>query len=38
MEAAETNASGSDLRSSGASGDRQRVYSVRVTAPRTGWR
>ena len=33
MEAAETNASGTDLRSSGASGDRQRVYSVRVTAP-----
>src|SRR4051795_12947327 len=26
-------ANGSDLRSSGASGDRQRVYSVRVTAP-----
>jgi two-component system sensor histidine kinase CiaH len=33
MEAAEANASGTDLRSSGASGDRQRVYSVRVTAP-----
>ncbi len=31
MEAAE--ADGTDLRSSGASGDRQRVYSVRVTAP-----
>ena len=29
---------GTDLRSSGASGDRQRVYSVRVTAPATGWR
>ena len=28
-----TRASGTDLRSSGASGDRQRVYSVRVTAP-----
>jgi len=33
MEAAESNASGTDLRSSGPSGDRQRVYSVRVTAP-----
>jgi signal transduction histidine kinase len=33
MEAAEANASGTDLRSSGASGDRQRVYSVRVAAP-----
>jgi signal transduction histidine kinase len=31
MEAADAN--GSDLRSSGSSGDRQRVYSVRVTAP-----
>jgi two-component system, OmpR family, sensor histidine kinase CiaH len=31
MEAAYTN--GSDLRSSGTSGDRERVYSVRVTAP-----
>jgi two-component system, OmpR family, sensor histidine kinase CiaH len=31
MESAYSN--GSDLRSSGASGDRQRVYSVRVTAP-----
>jgi signal transduction histidine kinase len=33
MEAAYSSSSGSDLRSSGASGDRQRVYSVRVTAP-----
>jgi two-component system, OmpR family, sensor histidine kinase CiaH len=33
MEAAESNSSGTDLRSSGPSGDRQRVYSVRVTAP-----
>jgi signal transduction histidine kinase len=31
MEAADAN--GTDLRSSGASGDRQRVYSVKVTAP-----
>jgi two-component system, OmpR family, sensor histidine kinase CiaH len=31
MDAANSN--GSDLRSSGISGDRQRVYSVRVTAP-----
>ena len=33
MEAAYTNPNGSDLRSSGSSGDRERVYSVRVTAP-----
>jgi two-component system, OmpR family, sensor histidine kinase CiaH len=33
MEAAYTNPNGSDLRSSGTSGDRQRVYSVRVKAP-----
>jgi signal transduction histidine kinase len=32
MEAAEANASGTDLRSSGSSGDRQRVYSVRVAS------
>ena len=32
MEAAEANASGTDLRSSGPSGDRQRVYSVRVAS------
>jgi signal transduction histidine kinase len=31
--AAEHNSSGTDLRSAGASGDRQRVYSVRVTDP-----
>jgi two-component system, OmpR family, sensor histidine kinase CiaH len=33
MEAAYTNPNGSDLRSSGSSGHRERVYSVRVTAP-----
>jgi signal transduction histidine kinase len=33
MEAAYNNVNGTDLRSSGTSGDRERVYSVRVTAP-----
>ncbi|HWG83141.1 MAG TPA: hypothetical protein VN686_08980, partial [Gaiellales bacterium] len=33
MKAAYTNPNGTDLRSSGSSGDRERVYSVRVTAP-----